>query len=85
VIGGPNDGFKRFAAGLCPLYPCPGRMMMRDAETKSGPCPEWINKRRMEAGFDAVGPIEVTTYTYKCLECGQESSSTELIQSAVMN
>ena len=81
-----NDNFQRFKKGLCPMYPCPGRMLMCDVNTKSGTCPEWIQDERVKRGHGrVVEPIEETTYAYKCLECGHEITSTEHIESASKN
>lgn len=86
VVGGENDGFKRFEAGLCALYPCPGRIMLYGMETKQYPFPDnWIKEEIVNRGAEVPSQVEVTTYAYKCLECGNESLSTEAIDTAVMN
>jgi hypothetical protein len=86
VVGGPNDLFKRLDEGLCALYPCPGRLLLHDAETKYALCPEWINEHNVKNGYPpCTEPVEVTTYTYRCLECGHEVVSTKFLDTALMN
>ena len=85
VTGGPNDSFKRFEDGLCLLYPCPGRMLLYGMETKEGQCPAWVMEEAVKAGGSPVEMITVTTYKYRCVECGYEAESTELISAALKN
>jgi predicted SprT family Zn-dependent metalloprotease len=86
MVGGPNDWSKRIDEGLCALYPCPGRILLRNMETEKHPVPEWINEAAMKNGHDKnTELIETTTYIYRCMTCGNEVMSTRFLEAALKN
>ena len=79
----PSGLFERIDDGMCGI--CPGRLLFVTMETREAPCPEWIKEEVIKGGRIPVDPIIVTSYFYRCIACGHEVMSTELLEKALTN
>ncbi len=78
------DIVKRSDEGLCHL--CPGRLLLCGWEQRYVQCPDWIKEEVIRLGrMPSDEPIEVNTYTYRCVDCGHEIQSSKFFDAALNN
>ena len=82
----PDPWWTALNSGKCPSLHCSGRLLFRGMETREAECPEWINEENVRNGHTRyTKPIVVTTYDYRCLDCGMTLNSTKFFENALTN